>query len=167
MNHAHRQGSTKTFAIFFQTVIKRLHHRPEENEGEKDMAQAWLVVTLSLGDAGRPRASRSLIPDRRTEWKGAAVRSQVVLLLRPVPPAVWQLASSPSAAHFADGGSFDGLTDLVPGLVGLVVSGMLVQPMPLRLQWRITNLRVALCQRPNECLIFIPFGYSQQRGAQL
>jgi len=35
-----------------------------------------------------------------------------------------------------------GLTDLVPGLVGLVVSGMLVQPAPLRLQSRITNLRV-------------------------
>jgi hypothetical protein len=43
----------------------------------------WLVVTLSLGDAGRPRASRSLILDRRTELNGAAVRSQVVLLLRP------------------------------------------------------------------------------------
>ena len=125
------------------------------------------MVTLSLGYAGRPRASRSLILDRRTEWNGAAVRSQVVLLLRPVPAAVWQLASSPSAAPFADGGSFDGLTDLVPGLVCLVVSGMLGQPTPLRMQWRVTNLKVALCERPNECLISIPFGYSQQRGSQL
>lgn len=125
------------------------------------------MVTLFLGDAGRPRASRSLILDRRTEWNGAAVRSQVVLLLRPVPPAVWQLASSPSAAPFANGGSFDGLTDLVPGLVGLVVSGMLGQPTPLRLQWRATNLRVALCERPNECRTFTPFGYSPQRGSHL
>jgi hypothetical protein len=58
------------------------------------------------------------------------------------------------------------MTDLVPGLVGLVVSGMLMQLTPLRLQWRIPNLRVARCARPKECLIFIPFGYSQ-RGSQL